>query len=199
MSSRRRLPPCFLSKIYSTIKGLDCPGSESRWGREFPHLSELALRPTQPPIQWIPGVSGDKAAAAWRWPPTTSSAEVKGSVELCICSHSGPSWSVLGWILPLTLTLDYYKTSYEKIWLVPCRVITCNTCNFAAIISVRHHRIVPRRSAAPCNMVTTPILLNLEDWTFIHYRSFLQSFRDSEKVISVSEMLVSSSENVSQL
>jgi hypothetical protein len=37
--------------------GLDGPGIESRWGRDFPHTSRLALWPTQPPIQRVPGVS----------------------------------------------------------------------------------------------------------------------------------------------
>jgi hypothetical protein len=35
--------------------GLDGPGIESRWGWSFPHLSRLPLRPTQPPVQWVPG------------------------------------------------------------------------------------------------------------------------------------------------
>jgi len=41
----------------ATRYGLDGPGIESRWGREFSHLSRPALGPTQPPIQWVPGVS----------------------------------------------------------------------------------------------------------------------------------------------
>jgi hypothetical protein len=36
---------------------LDGPGIETRWGRDFMHLSRPALGPIQPPIQWVPGVS----------------------------------------------------------------------------------------------------------------------------------------------
>jgi len=41
----------------ATRYGLDGPGIESRWGRDFPHLSRPALRLTQPPVQWIPCLS----------------------------------------------------------------------------------------------------------------------------------------------
>jgi len=41
----------------ATVYGLDGLGIESRWGRDFPHLSRTSLRSTQPPVQWVPGLS----------------------------------------------------------------------------------------------------------------------------------------------
>jgi hypothetical protein len=51
--------------IYILLAGWS--GIESRWGRDFPHPSKLALGPTQPPIEWVPALfPGGKAAGAWR-------------------------------------------------------------------------------------------------------------------------------------
>ena len=40
----------------ATRYGLDGPGIKSRWRRDFLHLPRPALGPTQPPIQWVPGL-----------------------------------------------------------------------------------------------------------------------------------------------
>jgi hypothetical protein len=41
----------------ATAYWLDGPGIESWWERDFPHLSRPALRPAQPPVQWVLGLS----------------------------------------------------------------------------------------------------------------------------------------------
>ena len=65
----------------ATCYGLDGPGIESWLGRYFSHPSRPAVGPTQPPIQWVPGLTGGRTAGAWRWPPPPSSVEVKERIE----------------------------------------------------------------------------------------------------------------------
>jgi hypothetical protein len=75
----------------ATAYGLDGPGIESQWGREYPHLSRPAQTPTQPPVQWVPGLSLGKV---WpgrdAYPSPPSSAEVKNRVELYLYFLQGP-------------------------------------------------------------------------------------------------------------
>jgi hypothetical protein len=51
----------------ATRYGLVGPGIEFRWERDLPHQSRPNLGPTQPHIQWVPGLfPWEKAAGAWR-------------------------------------------------------------------------------------------------------------------------------------
>ena len=59
----------------ATGYGLDVPGIEFRCGRYFLHLSRPALGPTQPPVQWVPGLSRGKERPgrdADRSPPSSA-------------------------------------------------------------------------------------------------------------------------------
>jgi hypothetical protein len=85
----------------ATRDGLNGPGIESRWGRDFLHLSRMALGPTSLLYNGYRVFSRGKSAGAWRWSPTPPSAKVKDRIELYHYSPCGHSWPVLGWTLPL--------------------------------------------------------------------------------------------------
>jgi len=79
--------------------------SASVWNYYTLLLSSSSSRPTwgQPSLLYngYQGFLGGKAAGAWRWPSTPSSAEVKERVDLYLYSPSGSLWPVLGWTLDL--------------------------------------------------------------------------------------------------
>ena len=81
----------------ATRYGLDDPGIEYRWRRNFPRPTRPALGPTQPPTHWIPALfPGIKRPGRALNHLLTSSAKVKEIVELYLYSPSGPSWSIPG-------------------------------------------------------------------------------------------------------
>jgi hypothetical protein len=97
----------------ATRYGLDGPGIKCRLGRDFPHPSRLALGPTHLPIQWVSDLFPEgKAAGAWRWLFTPSSAEVQERVELYLYSPSGSSWPVLGRTLLFTCGVNDRETPW---------------------------------------------------------------------------------------
>jgi hypothetical protein len=60
--------------------GLDGPGIESRWGRDFSHLSRHVLGPTQPPVnryRVFPG-SKERLGRDADPSPTSSAVVMKG-------------------------------------------------------------------------------------------------------------------------
>jgi hypothetical protein len=106
----------------ATCYGLDGLGIESRWGRDFLHPSRPALGPTQPPIQWVPGLFpggkkvsflGVKRPGRGVDHPPSSTAGIKERVELYLYSPSGPSWPVLGRTLPFFWLIVYM---HSTIW-----------------------------------------------------------------------------------
>jgi len=71
----------------ATAYGMDGLGSNPGGGWDFPHLSRPAVRPTQPPVQWVPGLSQGKVQPGRDADPSPpSSAEVKNRVELYLYS-----------------------------------------------------------------------------------------------------------------
>jgi hypothetical protein len=92
----------------ATRYGLDGPDIESQWGARF--STPVQAGSEAHPVSCTMGTGsfpGGKAAGAWRWPPTPSSADVKERVEPYLYSPSGPSWPVVGWTL-LYFTLLYF-------------------------------------------------------------------------------------------
>ena len=81
----------------ATCYRLEGPGIESRWRRDFPHLSRPALGHT-PDTGSIHGVKRPGRDVDH---PPPSSAEVEERIELYLYSSSGPFWPILRRTLPL--------------------------------------------------------------------------------------------------
>jgi len=83
----------------ATPYGLDGPGIEFRWGRDFPRQTKSVLGPTQSSVQWVPSLFRGLRGRLVALTTTPFSAEVKERVEVYLYSPCGPSWPVVGWNL----------------------------------------------------------------------------------------------------
>ena len=110
----------------ATRYGLDGLGIESRWGARS--SAPVQTDPGAHPAFYTLGTAsllGVKRPGRGVHHPPPSSAEVEVRVELYIYSPSGPSWPVLGWILPLLYVL--------------CRYVRMYVCKYVRVVSVRGH------------------------------------------------------------
>ena len=82
----------------ATRYGLDGPGFEFWWGRDFPYPSRTALEPTKPPVQRVPGLfyAGVERPERGLDNPNPSSTKVKERVEVCLYCPTGASRPVVG-------------------------------------------------------------------------------------------------------
>ena len=109
----------------ATRYGLDGPGIECRWGRDFPHLSRPALGPTQPPVKWVPCLSrGQRAAGAWRWSLTPFYCRGQERVELYLYSPYGPYGLYRASVPVQRCTLRLLYSGLEKLFILYGEVIT---------------------------------------------------------------------------
>jgi hypothetical protein len=99
----------------ATHYGLDGPEIESRWGRNFLHMSRQALGPSLLYNgYWVsfPQVKRPRHGINY---PLPSSTEVKERVELYLYSPSEPSWPVIGQTLPFTINCSDFNMSIQRL------------------------------------------------------------------------------------
>jgi hypothetical protein len=87
----------------STGYGLYGPGIESRWGRDFSPTSRPTLGPTQPPVQWVPGLS--RGVVLTTYPLLAPMLRMSRAIPLL--PPLGPWWPVIGWTSPFYHTIQY--------------------------------------------------------------------------------------------
>ena len=94
-----------ISVCIATGYGLDGLGIESRWGRDFRTRPDRLWGPPSLPYNGYWVFLGGKRLGRGVDHPPPSSAEVKERVKLYLYSPSGPSWPLLGWTLPLPVSV----------------------------------------------------------------------------------------------
>ena len=113
-----------------------------------------------------------KAARAWRWPPTPSSAEVKERVELYLYSPFGSSWPVLGWTLTLLCRVLFY---FETAAFLHGDQYHCPFFSALPRSVPRSEKTVAVKAAEACSYTFTPIRVFLMRCLITHRHLCLQN------------------------
>jgi hypothetical protein len=80
-------------------------------GQDFPHLSRPVPGSTQPPVQWVPGLSRDKGGrGVMLITHPHSRAEVKKELSYNSTHPMGPSWPVTAFPLHFKYFIAYAGT-----------------------------------------------------------------------------------------
>jgi hypothetical protein len=104
----------YLSLTTDWTTGVRSPAETNDFSSRY--MSRPALRPTQPPIQWVPGAlsQGWRAAGAWCWQLTPFSAEVNNKYE----PNSSTPWHLMAVAGQLYLIQCRGVTTVESVsWL----------------------------------------------------------------------------------
>jgi hypothetical protein len=114
----------------TTGYGLDGPGIESRWGRDF-FFASVQIGPGAYPTSYtiisdfFPGVK--RPGRDVNHPPPPPRAEVKGRVELYMFSPCGPSSLVLGQTVAFAVLYTACAFSWQR--RIKCTRIFAVTCS----------------------------------------------------------------------
>ena len=121
----------------ATRYGLDGQGIESQWRRDFPHPSRPALRPTQPPVQWVPGLSRGvkRPERGVDHPPSTKRRGHK-RVGLYLYSPSGTQWPVIGRTEPNGCVLEWGQGTQMCNMNLPCAESKHKRCELKGPTSI---------------------------------------------------------------
>ena len=127
-----------------------------RWGRDFPHTSRPALRPTQPPTHDGYRVSFLRVKLSGRGFENLLplSVEDKERIDLYLYSPSGISWLVLACILRLPLPLTHLSSSLGN-FFIPCAYALCGS---DACVSSRNPGLLLTPVHVECTMHKVPLV-----------------------------------------
>jgi hypothetical protein len=125
--------------------GLDGPGIESPWWRDFPHSSKPALRPTQPPLQWLPCLSpGVKRLGRCHMPEDQNAPSLWDSMWNCDDR-------------PVSIAVRFRPQVLEYSQTESCLINLC-VCMCVRVIAETEHSQDWIKTCLNCNMLYCPIL-----------------------------------------